>query len=94
LGKINKYHQSIEAEIDLHQMTKDEARQEVDAFLEEAEALGYKKIRIITGKGLHSESGLGVLSACIKEILNGRGYKYCNAKYNEGGEGAIDVSLG
>jgi len=90
---MNKYHQPIEAEIDLHQMTKDEARRGVDAFLKEAEVLGYKRIRIITGKGLHSESGVGVLSACVKEILNGRGYEYCNAKYNEGGEGAIDVSL-
>lgn len=90
---MNKYQQSIEAEIDLHQLTKDEARQEVNAFLDEARALGYKKIRIITGKGLHSESGVGVLNTYVKEILAGKGYKYDNAKYNEGGEGAIDVSM-
>lgn len=90
---MNKYQQSIQAELDLHQMTKDEARLEVRAFLDEAEALGYKKIRIITGKGIHSESGVGVLNTYVKELLDNAGYKYDNAKYNEGGEGAIDVSI-
>ncbi len=90
---MNKYHQPTEAELDLHQMTKDEAKKEVYAFLEEAESLGYKKIRIITGKGLHSENGVGVLNSYIKGILDGSGYEYCNAKYNEGGEGAIDVLI-
>lgn len=90
---MNKYQQSVQAELDLHQMTKDEARQEVNAFLDEAKIFGYKKIRIITGKGLHSESGVGVLNAYVKEMLDGKGFEYQNAKYNEGGEGAIEVIL-
>lgn len=90
---MNKYSQRIEAEIDLHQMTRDEARKEVSDFLEESEVLGYKKIRIITGKGLHSENGEGVLNTFVKELLGAKGYEYCNAKYNEGGEGAIDIML-
>ncbi|MFA7169665.1 MAG: Smr/MutS family protein [Candidatus Paceibacterota bacterium] len=90
---MNKYHQPIEAEIDLHQMTKEEARKEVLDFLEESENFGYKKIRIITGKGLHSENGMGVLNVYVKEMLSGLGYEYQNAKYNEGGEGALDVFL-
>ena len=90
---MNKYSQPIEDELDLHQMTKDEARKEVYAFLEEAEASGYKKIRIITGKGTHSENGVGVLNAYVKGILDGGGYEYVNAKYNEGGEGALDILL-
>lgn len=90
---MNKYSQPIEAEIDLHQMTKDEARKEVSDFLEESEALGYKKIRIITGKGLHSKNGVGILNSYIREILDDYGYSYDSAKYNEGGEGAIDVFL-
>lgn len=90
---MNKYYRPAEAEIDLHQMTKEEARTEVYAFLEEAEARGYKKIRIITGKGLHSVGGVGVLNAYVRDILDGRGYEYMIAKYNEGGEGALDVLL-
>jgi DNA-nicking Smr family endonuclease len=90
---MNKYYEPPEAELDLHQMTKDEARREVAAFIQEAKAMGYKKIRIITGKGRHSESGVGVLNNYIREILDRGGYEYFNAKYNEGGEGALEVIL-
>lgn len=90
---MNKYYQIAEAEIDLHQMTKDEARKEVAAFLEESRISGFKKVRIITGKGLHSEDGVGVLNAYVKGILDGAGFEYQNAKYNEGGEGALDVFI-
>lgn len=90
---MNRYHQPVEAETDLHQMTKDEARKEVLDFLEEAESFGYKKIRIITGKGMHSKNGVGILNDYVKEILDGKGLKYSAAKYDEGGEGAIDVFL-
>jgi DNA-nicking Smr family endonuclease len=90
---MNKYLRPIDAQIDLHQMTKEEARREVEAFLMEAESLGYKKIRIITGKGVHSKNGKGVLGAYVKKLLDLKGYNYNIAKYGEGGEGAIDVSL-
>lgn len=88
---MNKYYQAVEAEIDLHQMTRDEARQAVLDFLEEANIHGYKKVRIITGKGLHSEAGVGVLNSYVKNVLDSMGLEYQSAKYNEGGEGALDV---
>lgn len=90
---MNKYYQRAEAELDLHLMTRDEARREVVSFLAEAETLGYKKVRIITGKGLHSENGEGILRPYVKNMLDGAGYEYQNAKYDEGGEGAIEVLL-
>lgn len=82
-----------EAELDLHMMTRDEARKEVTAFLEEAEMHGLRKIRIITGKGLHSEGGTGILNSYVKGLLDRGGYEYQNARYDEGGEGAIEVLL-
>lgn len=90
---MNKYYRQPEAEIDLHKMTKDEARREVGIFIAQSEVLGYKKIRIITGKGIHSENGEGVLRSYIREILERGNYECFNAKYDEGGEGAIDVIL-
>jgi DNA-nicking Smr family endonuclease len=90
---MNKYYRLPEAELDLHMMTKDEARREVCAFLEEAKDEGYAKVRIITGKGLHSENGVGVLNAYARGILDRGGYEYYQAKFNEGGEGALDVLL-
>lgn len=88
---MNKYYQPIEAELDLHQMTRDEARREVSGFIDEAKQLGYRKIRIITGKGLHSENGEGVLRPYVKDMLDAAGYEYQNARYDEGGDGAIEV---
>jgi DNA-nicking Smr family endonuclease len=90
---MNKYYQPPEDILDLHQMTKDEAHREVCSLLEEAKTQGYKKIRIITGKGTHSENGVGVLNAYVKGLLDRGGYEYFNARYDEGGEGALDVLL-
>ena len=47
----------IENEIDLHDKnlkTPEEIGYFVEKFIEESYQLGYKKIRIITGRGLHS----------------------------------------
>jgi DNA-nicking Smr family endonuclease len=90
---MNKYYRQPEAILDLHQMTRDEAGREVRDFLEEARSAGYNKVRIITGKGLHSENGIGVLSAYVKETLDRGGYEHFKAKYDEGGEGAIDILI-
>lgn len=90
---MNKYYKPVEAEIDLHQMTKEEARKETMVFLEDSQVLGLKKVRIITGKGLHSKDGVGILNAYVKSLLDGAGFEYQNAKYNEGGEGALDVFI-
>ena len=89
----NKYLEIPSAQIDLHGLTKEEARIALGDFLTEAERRKYKKIRIITGKGLHSASGRGILNEYIKKILDDKGLKYRDAKINEGGEGAVDVEI-
>jgi len=90
---MNKYAQTIEAELDLHMMTREEARREIFEFLEESEALGYARVRIITGKGLHSSGGVGVLGEYVRSLLDEAGYEYQSAKLGEGGSGALDVAL-
>ena len=89
----NKYPQIIQAELDLHGLTKEEAREEVLDFLSEARVKRYNKIRIITGKGIHSENNQGVLNEYVQSILLEEDLEYCEAKMNEGGSGAIDVRL-
>jgi DNA-nicking Smr family endonuclease len=44
------------SEIDLHGFTLDEANKIVDRFINESYEKGINKIRIVTGKGLHSRS--------------------------------------
>ena len=89
----NKYLLPIEAEIDLHGMTRFEAVQEVAHFLKDCISDHNHKVRIITGRGLHSKNNEGVLKNHIENYLIDHGYKFSNAKINEGGEGALIVLL-
>lgn len=89
----NKYPQIVQAELDLHGLTRKEAREEMLDFLSEARIKGYGRIRIITGKGIHSENSQGILNEYVRSILAKEDLEYCTAKINEGGSGAIEVKL-
>lgn len=89
----NKYLQPVEAEIDLHQLTREETKSALVDFLEEAKEKKYRRVRIITGKGLHSVDGKGVLKEYVASILEREGLKYRDAKLYEGGEGAIEAEM-
>ncbi|MDA3785620.1 MAG: Smr/MutS family protein [Deltaproteobacteria bacterium] len=52
--------------LDLHGCTALEAEVKTHCFLEEAGRRGVKKVRIITGKGLHSPGGKAVLPDLIE----------------------------
>lgn len=85
----NKYAQVAQAELDLHQMTRLEAEQAVKDFLEASQAAGHNLVRIVTGKGIHSQAG-SVLKEAVRVFLDKQGYEYKQAKLNEG---ALDVRL-
>jgi DNA-nicking Smr family endonuclease len=91
--KRNKYLQVSQDEIDLHGFTREEARESLLDFLQNARDRKYKLVRIITGKGLHSENGQSVLSGFIKNLLEREDLKYSDAKLYDGGSGAIDVQI-
>ena len=78
--KQNKYPQAIQDELDLHELTKEEAKEEVLDFLSEARSRGYYRIRIITGKGIHSENNQDVLNKYVRSILAKESLEYCEAK--------------
>ena len=84
-----------QATLDLHGNTQTEAEKIVKDFLDEAVESGLRKICIITGKGLHSESGEGVLRAITERVLNESGVvsEKNNAPLNAGGSGALWVIL-
>lgn len=89
----NKYLTAVEAVLDLHEFTREQAASAVDNFLKDAKEKKYKRVRIITGKGLHSTDGRGVLREYIKSFLERADLKYSEAKISEGGSGAIDVEI-
>ncbi len=89
----NKYLPEVQAVLDLHEFTKEEAAFATENFLKNAKEKKYKRIRIITGKGLHSKGGKGILKEFIKKILEDAGLKYFDAKMYEGGSGAIEAEV-
>lgn len=91
--KLNKYEQRIDAELDLHGYTQAEARSLLHEFLDEAEGEGYRRVRIVTGKGLHSPDGVGVIKELTETILSQAGHRFVEAKMNDGGSGALIVTL-
>ncbi len=81
--------------LDLHGYTVKEAESAVKAFLDECHANGLRKISIITGKGLHSEDGIGVLKATVQTILDESGLvsEKASAPLSAGGSGALWIIL-
>ena len=80
-------------ELDLHGYYGEEARSTLRDYLEHAKAREWKRVRIIVGKGTHSDTPGGVLPAIVKNELHAHGYTYTYAKQHEGGEGALEVSI-
>lgn len=86
-----------DATLDLHGMTRDEARTALDDFLARAQKKGQRCVIVVTGRGLRSEGG-GVLRAELPHWLNlppnrGRILGFAQAQPKDGGAGATYVLL-
>ncbi len=86
---------SPQATLDLHGFTMEEAEKAVEDFLSECRSSGIRKISIITGKGLHSEDGVGVLKQYVSDLLDKSGCvtEKSAAPISAGGSGALWVIL-
>ena len=86
---IERKAKSITSEIDVRGMVFDDAKIEVDKYIDDAYLSGLKSVRIIHGKGS------GVLRIKLKEDLryNPHVKSTKDAAYNEGGSGVSIVEL-
>ena len=77
--------------LDLHGMTVEETDKAVHEFIEDCHKHGLRKISIITGKGLHSEDGVGVLRQYVSTLLDSSSFvsEKANAPISAGGAGAF-----
>ncbi|MDD3997946.1 MAG: Smr/MutS family protein [Sphaerochaetaceae bacterium] len=85
----------IEDSIDLHGMTGDEAIDFLRNFLAGAASRKLRKIRIVHGKGLHSQDGRAVLRDIVYRELSQSKYVRAFQKTApaDGGSGAVWVVL-
>ncbi|HEX8953534.1 MAG TPA: Smr/MutS family protein [Polyangia bacterium] len=98
LRKLRAGDYALQAHLDLHGHTSDEARVEVEKFLTTARADGRRCVLIIHGRGHGSKEGIPVLKERLKVWLTrgriGRGVlAFCTARPADGGAGAVYVLL-
>lgn len=93
--KLRKGHWSIQRELDLHGLRREDAREALSAFIREAHRHGVRCVRVVHGKGLGSPGKTPVLKGKVqgwlvqkKEVL-----AFVQARGDEGGAGALVVLL-
>ena len=80
-------------ELDLHEMLLDDALATTRSFLDSSFSKGLRKVRIITGKGIHSKNGEAVLRPAVTEVCRShpKVREVTVPKAFEGGSGALTV---
>ena len=58
-----------QAQVDLHNLTQDEAWRRLESFVADCRAQGLKKVLIIHGKGNHTHDGEPVLGAMVRRFI-------------------------
>ncbi|HJW03097.1 MAG TPA: Smr/MutS family protein [Azospira sp.] len=84
-----------EAELDLHGLTRDEARHTLGIFLAQQQAAERRCLRLIHGKGLSSPGGEPLLRNLTRSWLSQHPevLAFCEARPQDGGSGALLVLL-
>ena len=95
LRKLRRTHWVIQANLDLHGLTGDEAVAETAVFLAGCKRNGVRCVRIVHGKGLRSPGREPVLKRRIRKLLTRRDevLAYVEPRAVQGGGGAVVVLL-
>lgn len=95
LKQIRNGKVEIQDHLDLHGYRRDDARKTLLDFLNHAQQQSFKLVRIVHGKGYHSDDSQPVLKAmvnkwlqCIPDVL-----AFVSATARDGGTGAVYVLL-
>jgi DNA-nicking Smr family endonuclease len=86
---------SIQRQIDLHGLRRDEAREALSAFIREAFRHGIRCVRVVHGKGLGSPGKAPILKSRVHSWLVQKNevLAFVQAKPADGGAGALVVLL-
>ena len=95
LAQLRRGRWAVQGELDLHHLTREQARDAMTDFLLEARGSGWRCVRIVHGKGLSSPNREPVLKAKVRRWLTQRDevLAYCEAPRHSGGSGAVLVLL-
>lgn len=94
MKKLRKGHWPVQDELDLHGMNRDQARDALGAFLTKSQQRNHRCVCVIHGRGFGSRGQEPVLKSMVHSWLVQKGVvAFCQARNNEGGEGALIVLL-
>jgi len=95
LRRLRRGHWVIEGELDLHGLTRDEARLRLLEFLKACRKRDIRCVRIVHGKGLRSKNREPVLKHKVRGWLMQRDevLAFVEARPCDGGSGAVIVML-
>ncbi len=98
LGRLRRGDYAVQGHVDLHGLTREEARVKVDEFMHDSRLHGCRCILIIHGRGLNSKDQIPVLKEALRVWLT-RGriarhvLAFATARPTDGGAGAVYVLL-
>jgi len=96
--RLKQGHFSVQAHLDLHGATPEEARPVVVRFLRRCRQQRLSCVRIVHGRGKHSSEEPSVLKTAVTRWLSSRKLSkwvvaFASARWRDGGAGAIYVLL-
>ena len=96
LTRLRRGHWSIQGQLDLHGLRRDEAREALTDFLGHAARQGWRCLRVVHGKGLGSPGREPVLKSKVQRWLaqSASVIAFAQASGPQGGAGALIVLLG
>jgi DNA-nicking Smr family endonuclease len=93
--KLRQGHWSLQREIDLHGLRREDAREALANFIRESHRQGIRCVRVVHGKGLGSPGKAPVLKSKVQGwlIQKSEVLAFVQARGDEGGAGALVVLL-
>jgi DNA-nicking Smr family endonuclease len=98
LRRLRRGEFAVQAHVDLHGMKRDEARNELEAFLQRSRQAGKRCVLVVHGRGLHSKDQVPVLKEALKRWMATARFAdhvlaFATARPHDGGLGAVYVLL-
>jgi DNA-nicking Smr family endonuclease len=95
VSKLRRGHWALQAQIDLHGLRRDQAREALGSFVHDSARRGLRCVRVVHGKGNGSPGREPVLKAKVRRWLVQKQevLAFVQARASDGGSGALMVLL-
>lgn len=98
MRRLRQGEYSVASHLDLHGLTRDEARARLEQFVGESRRRGQRCVLVVHGRGLHSKDQRPVLKEALvawfgRASLRKQILAFCSARPYDGGTGALYVLL-